>query len=404
MHILIIPSWYPTVGNPVNGVFFREQAHAIQEAGHKVGVIAPQLLSLVLLPTILSGRLSGIEYEDDRGVPTYRSYQWIWLPLTLYGRAFLWIRAGERLFGRYTADHGMPDVIHAHSALFGGVLAGLIKKKHGIPVVITEHSSRFARKPLRPWQLPLVRSAFHRADERLMVSTQLGTLMEDIIGPHACPWSSVPNLVDGDFSTCIKIDNQRRLKQFCFLNVALMTENKGQADLLRAFASRFKGKEDVQLRIGGSGPVRKKLERLVLELEISGQVTFLGMLSREQVRKEMLAADAFVLSSYYETFGKVLIEALSCGTPVVATACGGPESIVHRGNGLLVPPGDVHALAEAMDVLRRGIGEYHAESISRDCMDRFGREAVLTQLISVYDRACGKTGCRRPALNGGRII
>jgi hypothetical protein len=69
MHILFIPSWYPTRENPISGIFFREQAHALKRAGHQVGVIYPQLRSLILMRKSLFGWPSGITYEDDDGIP-----------------------------------------------------------------------------------------------------------------------------------------------------------------------------------------------------------------------------------------------------------------------------------------------------------------------------------------------
>ena len=78
------------------------------------------------------------------------------------------------------------------------------------------------------------------------------------------------------------------------------------------------------------------LEALVQEKALTEQVTFLGSLTREQVRQEVSEADAFVLSSEYETFGVVVIEALALGKPVIATRCGGPESIVVPSVGYLV--------------------------------------------------------------------
>jgi glycosyltransferase involved in cell wall biosynthesis len=108
------------------------------------------------------------------------------------------------------------------------------------------------------------------------------------------------------------------------------------------------------------------------------------MLSRDEVREEMQACDAFVLSSHYETFGIVLVEALAFGKPVVATCSGGPECIVHEGNGLLVPVHDEVALGNAMNILRLNLSRYDPEVIRNDCIARFGPRAVIDQLTSLY--------------------
>ena len=145
MHILLIPSWYPTSDSPISGVFFREQALGLKRAGHQVGVIAPTLYSLTTLTHGSIHDRRGPAVQDDNGVWTYRSCGWRWLPLVGRANAELWVRAGARLYNRYVASHGKPDILHAHSSLFGGVLAARLKNALKIPTVLTEHFSGSAR-------------------------------------------------------------------------------------------------------------------------------------------------------------------------------------------------------------------------------------------------------------------
>jgi len=90
-------------------------------------------------------------------------------------------------------------------------------------------------------------------------------------------------------------------------------------------------------------------------MEIQKKVNFLGLISNDHVHAEMKSADAFVLSSHYETFGVVLIEALACGKPIIATSCGGPECIVNKKNGLLITPRDIEKLVLAMKTIEKNI-------------------------------------------------
>lgn len=386
MHILILPSWYPTHENPINGIFFREQALALKNAGHQVGVIYPQLRSLILMRKSLFGWPSGITYEDDDGIPTYGLHGWAWLPIIPRLNMNLWLKGGERLFERYVSDCGKPVLLHAHSCLLGGILAARLKAIFGISYIITEHSSVYFRGLLRSWQRPLVSEALSEASSLVTVSPQLGQLFENNFGDIVRPRVWIPNMVDTSFFTAIQYRTKKKNEPFQFLNVGLLTENKGHIDLIRAFARQFAGNADVELRIGGDGPIRSKLERLTADLGVNDKVVFLGMLSRDEVRKEMQACDAFVLSSHYETFGIVLIEALACGKPVVATHCGGPECIVHDGNGLLVPVHDEIALGNAMSTLRLSLSRYDPEVIRNDCIARFGPRAVIDQLTSLYQK------------------
>jgi glycosyltransferase involved in cell wall biosynthesis len=116
----------------------------------------------------------------------------------------------------------------------------------------------------------------------------------------------------------------------------------------------------VTLLIAGEGDERPQLERDVAELGLQDRVRFLGAQPRERVVELFAAADASILSSSWENFPHTVVEALSAGTPVLATATGGVAEVVRDGvNGLLVEVGDSEALGEA-------IRRYFADDALRD--------------------------------------
>jgi glycosyltransferase involved in cell wall biosynthesis len=124
-----------------------------------------------------------------------------------------------------------------------------------------------------------------------------------------------------------------------------LTAQKALGDALVA-VSRSNG---VALLIAGDGDQREPLEARVVELGLGPRVRFLGPLSRDRVIELFRAADASILSSSWENFPHTVVEALSTGTPVLATSVGGVAEVVHDGeNGLLVEPGDVDGLAGAI--------------------------------------------------------
>jgi glycosyltransferase involved in cell wall biosynthesis len=310
--------------------------------------------------------------------------------------AWAWLNAGERLYRRFVEDHGAPGIIHAHSAVYGGALAARIKHRADIPVVVTEHRSAFAAGTLKQWQRRLAGRVFRQVDARIAVSSSLGNLLERQFPGSFEPWDVVPNMVD---RYLVEAGSSGRrpdtTEPFTILNVGVLTPIKAHDTLLRAFAAEFGGIPSVRLRIGGDGPLRTRLEGLARTLGITRQVTFLGALTREEVNAEMSNASLFVLPSEYETFGVVLIEALACGNPVVATACGGPESIVHPSNGLLVTVGDVEMLRGAMRYIRNHIAMYDPDGIRRDCLARFGEAAVVERLRAIYERVRAPSTYRR---------
>jgi teichuronic acid biosynthesis glycosyltransferase TuaC len=96
-----------------------------------------------------------------------------------------------------------------------------------------------------------------------------------------------------------------------------------------------------------------------------------------------------VLTSRHESFGIVFVEAGASGKPVIATRCGGPETIVTPENGVLVGVGDVEGIARALGAMFKGARAYDAEQIRHRTLERYGREAVVSQLEAVYRRVIG---------------
>jgi glycosyltransferase involved in cell wall biosynthesis len=134
------------------------------------------------------------------------------------------------------------------------------------------------------------------------------------------------------------------------ITVGRHTKQKDQETLIRAFARTLE-RVPARLVLVGQGPWRSNLEALVAELGIGDAVLFAGW--QENPFCWMARSDLFVLSSRFEGFGNVIVEAMACGLPVICTDCrGGPSEIVRGGeDGILVPVGDVETLAGAITKL-----------------------------------------------------
>jgi glycosyltransferase involved in cell wall biosynthesis len=387
MHILIVPSWYPDNVEDANGVFFRDQALALKAAGHRVGVIAPLLKSLRKLakkPT----RARASFYELDQGMPTYRRTVWAVLPRVPYGNYLLVKQATRALLAAYIKDHGKPDLIHAHAAIFAGAAVAELARSWGIPVVHTEHSSGFAKGVYTGWQARLAAKAYRQSRICMAVSPALAELVANQLPATRGRWVWMPNMVSDRFTT----PEAARLQEWrdappVFLNLALMKEGKGHLDLIRAFHSLLSSGYAAELWLAGDGPLRATVEAEVRRLKLAPKVRFLGLVAPSAVPALLTRVDALVVPSHSETFGVVAAEALMTGLPVVATRCGGPECIIEDGDGILAPPGEPESLAAAMRQLSENLASYDRRAIARRARERFSGPAIAARLAAEYQRA-----------------
>lgn len=387
MHVLLLPSWYPEIPSSSDGQFFRQQALALAETGVRVGVAAPLFRSPRRWREVLAGPY-GLRRFDDEGVPTYALDSVYFFPRIPFIDRERWTAAGMRLFERYAAQQGRPDILHAHAVNHGGILAHRISSRYGIPYVVTEHSSMYARGLVRPWQRPAMQAAAEGAAARLAVSRAFCRLLAGEYG--GLPWEYLPNMLGREFCAPWDLAPPEGEGDFVFCSVANLNRNKGFDVLLQAFAQAWRQQPRLRLEIGGGGPQRGFLEGEIARLGIGRAVRLLGPLDAGGVRDLMRRSRAFVLASRSETFGVVWIEALSQGLPVIATRVGGAEDIVTPDNGLIVPVGDAGALSAALLTLYRQSGLYTPRALREDCLGRFGRQQVAARLQETYLRALGE--------------
>jgi D-inositol-3-phosphate glycosyltransferase len=194
------------------------------------------------------------------------------------------------------------------------------------------------------------------------------------------------------------------------LYVGRFDPRKGIETLVRAVReSHFFGDKNLKLIIGGGstpgnsdGRERDRIEGIVNELGMGECTVFPGLLKQEILPTYYAAADVCVIPSHYEPFGLVAVEAMACGTPVIASDVGGLQfSVVNENTGLLVPPQDVAAFSNAIDRIL-GNSEWRAElgkSGKRRVMSKFSWDGVASQLDSLYTELLQSV--KEPALVGG---
>lgn len=381
LHVLVLPSFYPSAAKPSAGIFFQDQVLALHRAGVRVGVVHAEMRSLRRLGfRALRESHFQVRVTHEGGVPVLRMHGWNPLAQAVVG-ARVWRWETSHLVRQYVRRFGRPDVVHAHNALWAGAAALAAASTLDRPYVITEHSSEFLGEQFCGTRRRAAVTALMGAASVACVSEALANSIVRIV-PGVLP-VVIPNVVDEQFFDLPPAP--RRRPPYRFLAIGNLKADKGFDVLLRAFAAEYAGSGDHRLMLGGEGPEGAALRKLAAELGVQAQVEFLGVLSRVAVRNAMHAANALVVSSFRETFGVVLVEALATGLPVVATACGGPNDIVTDDVGLLVPTRDV-------DALRRGMVCVSARSWSETVCRRralvlSGRDTVSARLANLLREA-----------------
>lgn len=177
--------------------------------------------------------------------------------------------------------------------------------------------------------------------------------------------------------------------------VAKLWEGKGHAVLFRAAAALMPSCPKLRLILIGEGPLRSTLEQLAIAMGIFDHVIFAGF--REDIPALTQMLDIAVLPSFFEGMGRAVIEAQAAGKAVVASRVGGIPDLIENGKtGLLAPPGDHKALAEAIGQLYQDAGLRHRLGLAaQQAVDsRFDIQTMNKQILQVYDELLTMKGIR----------
>jgi glycosyltransferase involved in cell wall biosynthesis len=289
------------------------------------------------------------------------------------------------------ARSGEFDVVHAFWPLPHALLGLAARRVSGVPLVSTFFGVEltWVASQLRPLR-PLLRRIIRGSDAVTAISTYTAGLMKELapgVEPAIIPFGAAIEAPGAGTGTA-----PADPAHFGLLFVGRLVERKGVHVLLEALARL---PDRIRLDIVGDGPERERLKALAQRLGISGRVAFHGFAPDEMLRALLGWCDALVLPAVVdakgdvEGLGVVLLEAMSFGKPVIASAAGGITDIVRDGeNGLLVPPADPAALARAIDSLAgdpetaRRFGSAAREDVAR----RFSWDAILDRLVELYER------------------
>ena len=269
-----------------------------------------------------------------------------------------------------------PDVVISNMSQTN-VLTRLALANTGFRVAMIEHSDPTMNAGNRIWKL-LRRAVYPHAAQLVSVSHGISDYF------HWLPESRktvIPNPLDPNATEVSNEDSPPLdLNKKWIAAMGRLIHVKGFDRLLAAFAKLVEKHPDWQLVIMGEGELRSDLEQLIERLGLKGRAQLAGFVGNPfGVLKH---SEFFVMSSRSEGFPYALLEAMSCALPAIAMECtSGPREIIRDGvDGILVPDGDVEALAVAMDrLMSKATERERMAAHAPDVLERFGLEKTIEQ-------------------------
>lgn len=387
-------------------IFFWREIQAIEAMGAEVSLFSTRLPNRGIISHNWSDdAMSRTEYllpistgELTRAIPS--------LPFSLLAEATFGLAAsGERqsvlkdlvmctpLARRLvlSAKEKRLKHIHVHSCGRAAMIAMLAHRMGGPPFSLTLHGPMQDYGPGQPFK-------WRTAAFATVITRKLRAEIETDLAGFMPPQITIQSMgVDAErfrrSEPYEPVKPGAPIKVFCCARLHIV---KGHQFLIRAIAELVNRGVDVHLTIagedeqGGAG-YHRELDALIDELGIGNHVTLLGAVSEEEILAQLCATHMFVLASMHEPLGVAYMEAMSAEVPTIGTDAGGvPELIQDGENGLLVPPKDPMALADA--IARLATNPEMARQLSRT-----GRETILKSFRStqgaetLYEMITGQT-------------
>ena len=294
------------------------------------------------------------------------------------------------------------ELLHVFTPDVGATLIIRAGKEAGIPVLYHEMGTPFYLPPLEPY--------YRRLEKVLPLCSEVAALSPTLAQqwserfPFLSTVSVLPLITEDSEMLNVSAALAPNGKHETIFGYAARIETgKGPFVLAEALARLRRERNDVHVRLAGTGPAVQEVKARVRQLQLDGSWEFVGSYDGTVgCSAFMRTLDVFVLPSFAEGTSKSVIEAMSHGLPIITTNVGGSPDLLTPSAGILVPPGDSSALADAMQflasdpALRKRMGQ-----AARDrYLQLFAPDAVLSMLVGTYSRLTSTNGHEGNSSNG----
>jgi glycogen(starch) synthase len=381
LNILLIASWYPDDLAPSQGSFIEEQAVMLQQRGHSVTVLHAFLLGTFKESM---GKKEVCEITTRKNITVIRVGVKPILPGSrklAYSTCF---KRSLSAFKKFGVDPESFDVVHSHAAFMGGIITLKLSQKYNLEFFHTEHTSGLIFLPEQYNQQDrlLLKKVYSRAKNVFFVSrfaldNSLKTfnipVQENILVLH--------NVVDDSFFNVHL--NKIPAPPLKYIAINNLIPRKGVDNLIYAWSQLIKEYPNSLLTIAGSGSMKDDLQKMVAQIGLSNNVSFIPSLNRQEVIEALNSHHVLVSASYLETFGLTVAEAQAMGKPVVVTDSGGVRDIVESETGIITDQ-TVESFAKGLIEIQKNYIDYSPDSIRAITRRKFSFDIVYTKLYTLY--------------------
>jgi len=378
MKVLFLSSWFPNRLTPYNGDFVERHALAVSSVCSTavVHVVADHNIHGAFFE--ISKSYKGKLYEvilyfkrsNSRSKMLAKFFNYV-----MYGTGY-WM--GYRLVRK---TMGRIDVVHANVIFPIAVVACLIRIVAGVPYIISEHWTGYLSGNRH--ELPsgaAIRMSVKKAFALVPVTLNLQEAM--LRFGYSGRYYVVPNVVDTE---AFKPGNSHgRIKRLLHVS-SMKEEHKNISGILRSIKRLEDIRDDFVFTF--IGDVQQAQRDFAAQLALSERLEFKGELSHKMVAGIMHQSDILVMFSNYENLPCVILEALSCGMPVISSDVGGISEWIGNSNGILVKPGDEDQLLHALSFMMDHFEDYNRELMHQFAIDHFSPAVIAGKFLDIYKKA-----------------
>ena len=356
--VLILTRSFPTKQNPVAAIWLLNQLVELKKYCD-IKVVFPYAYvpkTKFLNPYHRFSQMP--EREDVKGIEVCHP-KYFMIPRAGFKLALLhWYLAIESLLSYFPSkkvingimEKWNPDIVHVQGALSESLIAKMIKKRYKKPLLLTVYGEDITLYPRKFPSKYLAMLALKNADAIICQSLFLKNEIKKL-GINNKEFYIIPMGTKArDFKPMDKNKARKKLNlpkdKKIILFVGHLVERKGVKYLIHAMSSIIKKEKNAVCYIMGTGYQEDILKKLAKDERLGNYVKFLGQKTNTEVAEYMNASDLLVLPSLNEGLPVVVYEALSCGTPVVATKVAGTPELVDKDVGFLVKPKNAEDLQE----------------------------------------------------------